>query len=162
MFPLFSGLFPVFFQPYSGIIREKGRKNTGNRPEISGNIFRKKSGILSFKVCPQNGRVQNFGHLDLSPGCAEQKSGSIWSSTWLFNFLRSTLWGTKKHGFNIQIKIIGQKFWAQARPGVSINNNDMHLFMLGACVRFERRPSWTKPSHFAFLVICSHENKLQV
>ena len=146
-----------------GIFPEKGRKKHRKQTGKKWKHFPEKArNLLSFKVCPQNCRVQNFGHLDLSPGCAEQKSGSIWSSTWLFNFLRSTLWGTKKHGFNIQIKIIGQKFWAQARPGVSINNNDMHLFMVGACVRFERRPSWTKPSHFAFLVICSHENKLQV
>ena len=41
-FPLFSGLFPVFFRPFSEMILEKGLKNNENRPKKSGNFSGKK------------------------------------------------------------------------------------------------------------------------
>ena len=48
--PLFSGLFPVFFRPYSGIIPEKGRKKTGNRTEKERKHFpEKERNLISFK-----------------------------------------------------------------------------------------------------------------
>ena len=45
MIPFFSGLFPVFFRPYSGMIPEKGRKRKERKhfPE-------KERNLLSFKV----------------------------------------------------------------------------------------------------------------
>ena len=42
-FPLFFGLFSLFFRPFSRIISEKGRKNTGRRKSRN---FSKKSGIF--------------------------------------------------------------------------------------------------------------------
>ena len=52
---LFSENVSAFFRSGSGLIPEKGRKNTGNRPEKKRKHFpEKERNLLSFKVWPMS------------------------------------------------------------------------------------------------------------